>query len=164
MTGSNHAVVSEAELGRPAETALGADAVLQPNFSGAATYGTAPAQGRHSDVANASYCDGHVKSAPCTKLTATVADLSGRRHPVYKIGSGGGLPRAPTTRGTWEPCSLPGPIVPGAATSRGGRLAYGHVGSRPSNAPLVSPRKRGTGSLRACGEGWGGVSSGSESP
>ncbi len=90
VTGSNHAVIALSEVTRAAETALWADAILQRNFSGTATYGTAPCQARHNDTCDSSFADGHVKAVPCTRTGNTANDLANRGNPVYRIGAAGG--------------------------------------------------------------------------
>jgi len=85
LTGANHAVISQSELPRPAETFIMGDGEieLQPNLF------NSPVVGAHNDGFNAAFADGHAKFVKATEYPAyQYVDLGYRTHNAWLIAGG----------------------------------------------------------------------------
>jgi prepilin-type N-terminal cleavage/methylation domain-containing protein/prepilin-type processing-associated H-X9-DG protein len=81
LTGANDAVVSEGQVGKPAETAgmYDGDLMLSPNLF------DSPVVARHNFTINCNFLDGHAKAVKCVDGGGSWTDLGGAAHTYHIV-------------------------------------------------------------------------------
>jgi prepilin-type processing-associated H-X9-DG protein len=84
LTAANHAVISQSELARPAETFVMGDGEIELT----PTLFDSPVVNAHNDGFNAAFADGHAKWTKATQTATTYRDLGNNAKYFCTIGGG----------------------------------------------------------------------------